>query len=374
MKGSLIALGTMIASLPCGVLADISGFQFNGIEPVGSVQLSDRIGKSSGSTDHRINIEDCKAYTGSSIEIMWSLTRVPLSGTKWAVKMSKPGGSCSTTSLSDLGGSCYEEFVVSEKTLESYTNIKFSVALDPLMGGDCNAGTDKITNIYILLEEGGIVSAQTIPFRVDLKAPKTPTIEEPKEGDENVLVVWSDKENNDEQNIRYKVFWSTSPFGEENRKDVSQSDPVTGKSYRVSGLENGVEYWFAVAAVDENDNESPLSAVTSAMPVPSYDLFEYYKSSGGRETGGFCFIATAAFGSPMAREVHVLRAFRDRVLKRTALGRVLVWAYYMASPPVARIIRESEDLRATARAILWPLVEIARFAVGDEQEGPWGVK
>ncbi len=340
-------------------LADISGFQFNGIDPVGDVDLHDRIGKTSASEDHRINIEDCKEYTGSSIEIMWSLT-------KYAVKMSKPGGSCSTSSLSDLGGSCYEEFLVSEKTLDTHTNVTFSVAMDPLMGGDCNAGTDRVTNVYILLDEGGIISAQTIAFRVDLQAPKAPTMGEPKEGDGNVLVTWTDSANVDETGLRYRVFWSASPFDDSNRSEASRSDAITGKSYRVSGLENDVEYWFGVAAVDENDNESPLSAVTSAMPVPSYDLFEYYKEAGGRESGGFCFIATAAYGSPMARDVMTLRRFRDRTLMKSWPGRSFVVVYYALSPALARVIEGRDDLRAASRGVLWPLVQVARILLRED--------
>ena len=343
-------------------MADITGFQFNGIEAVGDVELSSRIGKASTDTDHLINIEDCKKYTGSSIRVMWSLSRVPVSGTTWAVKMSKPGGSCSTSSMSDLSGSCYEEFIVSEKALDTYTNIKFSVPLDPLMGGDCNVNEDRVTNIYILLNEGGIISAQTIAFRVDLKPPYSPTIGEPKEGDQNVLISWTDDKNSSESGIRYRVYYSEAPFDDTTKSQASASDPVTGKSYRVSGLENGVEYWFAVCAIDDSDNESPLSAVTSAMPVPSYDFWEYYKDkAGGRETGGFCFIATVAYGSPLAKEVQKLRDFRDRFLLPNFMGRALVSLYYTVSPPLARVIQRHENLRTIARIMLVPVVLFAEF-------------
>lgn len=69
-----------------------------------------------------------------------------------------------------------------------------------------------------------------------------------------------------------------------------------------------------------------------------------------------CFIATAAYGSDMAREVQVLRQFRGERLMTSAAGRAFVRFYYRNSPPVADLIRESDGARAAVRASLLPMV------------------
>jgi beta-propeller repeat-containing protein len=76
-----------------------------------------------------------------------------------------------------------------------------------------------------------------------------------------------------------------------------------------------------------------------------------------------CFIATAAFGSPLAREVSVLRALRDQILVRSTAGRAVVRMYYRASPPLARVIERHETLRAVVRAGLHPVIVVAGLSL-----------
>jgi len=85
----------------------------------------------------------------------------------------------------------------------------------------------------------------------------------------------------------------------------------------------------------------------------------------GVDDGGSsgCFIATAAFGSPMHPKVYSLRLFRDAYLLTNWLGRVFVSTYYQLSPPVADVIAQHEWMRTAVRMLLYPVVELVRMVV-----------
>ncbi|KPL23578.1 MAG: hypothetical protein AMJ75_05815 [Phycisphaerae bacterium SM1_79] len=76
-----------------------------------------------------------------------------------------------------------------------------------------------------------------------------------------------------------------------------------------------------------------------------------------------CFIATAAYGTPAAADIEILREFRDEYLLTNAVGRALTDLYYKVSPPMAQFITEHPVLKPIVRAGLVPAVAMSAIAV-----------
>lgn len=79
--------------------------------------------------------------------------------------------------------------------------------------------------------------------------------------------------------------------------------------------------------------------------------------------GGPCFIASAAYGTPMAAQIDTLRAVRDTYLLDNALGTAFVDAYYRVSPAIADVVAQSPVLAALVRLLLVPALFLGRLAL-----------
>jgi hypothetical protein len=108
-------------------------------------------------------------------------------------------------------------------------------------------------------------------------------------------------------------------------------------------------YYVAVRATDQLNRHGPISVAEITTPKRRF------------ATVSPCFVATAAYGSPLASEVSVLRRMRDRHLQTNALGRAFVRAYYARGAAFAEQLRAHDRLRTLVRHVLEPIVAFARM-------------
>jgi hypothetical protein len=103
-------------------------------------------------------------------------------------------------------------------------------------------------------------------------------------------------------------------------------------------------------------------ATTTITMNDDYSITANFEEVPPLSTG--CFIATAAYGTPMAEEVQVLREFRDEYMLTDPLGQAIVDVYYTISPPIAHFITEHPSLKPIVRAGLMPAVDMCSMVLG----------
>ncbi len=116
-------------------------------------------------------------------------------------------------------------------------------------------------------------------------------------------------------------------------------------------VESGSKYYYRVKAYNTS-YESLYSNEISV--VINEELFNTALANGG----GQCFIATAAFGTPLEKDVLSLCKFRDNYLLNNEYGLKFVKLYYRLSPPIAGYIRSRRWAKALTRIFLRPIVVV----------------
>jgi len=122
--------------------------------------------------------------------------------------------------------------------------------------------------------------------------------------------------------------------------------------------QDGESITFRLTVADNEGLESTDTCIVNVTLVEDPPA-----GGGGGGGGGTCFIATAAYGSPMEPQVKILREFRDRYLLTNFAGRAFVNLYYSYSPPLADFIANHNRLRAVVRCCLTPLVGVSYVAL-----------
>lgn len=78
-----------------------------------------------------------------------------------------------------------------------------------------------------------------------------------------------------------------------------------------------------------------------------------------------CFIATATYGTSMAKEINVLRKWRDDYLIKSWSGKLFVNSYYVISPPIADVISKSNSMKKITKKFLDPIVHFFDINMGN---------
>lgn len=144
---------------------------------------------------------------------------------------------------------------------------------------------------------------------------------------------------------------------------------------RVVGLENDQVYDVKVAVVDVAGNTGyytpaalDLACTNASSTNAGTGEAECHVARPSEVVGILsepvnCFVATAAYGSPLEKEVSTFRAFRDRFLVPSALGKKFIRAYYYYGPKLAEFVSKSEMRRSVARAALSVPLLFSKFAL-----------
>jgi subtilisin family serine protease len=134
---------------------------------------------------------------------------------------------------------------------------------------------------------------------------------------------------------------------------IARVEPNTTR-YSDTNLAGESSYTYRVKAHNHYGNSGYSNEAPTAQSGGGSNL-------AGGSSGGGCFIATAAYGSPLAAEVRILRELRDTYLLKNICGKMIVFLYYKYSPALAHHISRHHMARKAIRVCLYPLVTLSKW-------------
>jgi hypothetical protein len=190
------------------------------------------------------------------------------------------------------------------------------------------------------------------------KMPSAPSAMQAKAADTRVTIDFQAPASIDayDRARRYEIRYQTRvPLDDSGWDNAIPADgapapgaPGDAQQAKITGLKALTTYYVGIRAINACGQAGPGSYIKVTTEKQTFTVLHG------------CFIATAAWGSPMQAEVALLRRFRDDALLGSPLGRLAVASYYALSPPLAEAIASDERLRAAAREALAPAVALAR--------------
>ena len=178
-----------------------------------------------------------------------------------------------------------------------------------------------------------------------------------RDSDGNIISWYSEVDPSVESIQPYEGYWLRSYYGSDL---IVRIVPKTGQSaYLKPSISKKFIYLAKRSFIRLMDSVGGICMAESGSsepPPPPGAPGRSTESIGVASGGGGCFIATAAYGSPIHPYVKILRQFRDQYLLNTVWGREFVSFYYKHSPMIADLISRSPLLRVITQIVLIPFV------------------
>lgn len=109
-----------------------------------------------------------------------------------------------------------------------------------------------------------------------------------------------------------------------------------------------------------------ITALTVAKLNQNREIVRILKNKGAKDpqaakifqnkVKNSCYIATMIYGSYDSPKVLVLRIFRDKVLKKSLIGKIFIWLYYFISPKIVKILKNKSRVNKVIKIVLDRLI------------------
>ncbi len=294
------------------------------------------------------------------------------SSAKFSVKFANGSQACSNKKLErDSSEEC--ENIVNNQPLSASTGpitVKLKASkLSSATSADMCENLAETSYIYLIVNDSSALSENiyNVTYVLDFrtKRPAAPSSLSAEPGGSSIELSWDAVDSAASYNIYYTSDTSVAMAQGQAPEDVNADTMSISKTSATlkDHIDEETDYKIGITAVDSVGNESLMGPVVDVTTLSSNDFWETYRAENADVDGGFCFIATAAWGSTQEPHVALLRKFRDNILLTNAPGRAFVDTYYRLSPPLAHFIGQHPTARAITRTLLWPVYGMAYLAL-----------
>ena len=287
---------------------------------------------------------------------------------EFSVKFAKGNESCKSESLEADSEEACESFVTRKSLTSATSPIETRLKVNDISSATSADGCEDMNEssyLYLIVSDSDALGDHqyTVKYIIDFRTtrPEAPTGITTEAGGGSIKVSWSEVAGAKSYNVYYGKEGASVSVGDkpEDLTSFKSASSQTTSTTLKNNISADSTYMITVTAVDANGNESLVGEVATAETIASKDFWQSYREENADVDGGFCFIATAAYGSTQEPHVQVLRQFRDQVLLQSEAGKKFVETYYRLSPPIAHYIGQHPTLRAATRVALWPLYGFA---------------